>query len=131
MLSKLGVALFVICLITSCITLKGTLKRNTELEDLTTITKSVAATIKTTQGLPGRVDLKRELPPTHQTYSIRISGSYENFQKICILAKGTTENVLCVVFIGKIVNNGNFKIERKNPSEILIKKSEQISLEVI
>lgn len=111
--------------------LQKTIKRNTERKDLDIIAGSVVATIKAAGSLPGRVDLKRELPSARQPYSIKISGSYENFQAICILAKGTTENVRRIMFIKRRVNGGNFSIERENPSEIQIRKSGQISLVVM
>lgn len=131
LLSKLGVALAVICLIGSCMTMHGTLERAAEREDLATMAESAVATIRTVNGLPGRVDLKREFPSTHRPCSIEILGSYENFQKICILVKGGTENVRRFMFIEKKVNGGNFGIERENPRMIQIRKSDQIFLDVI
>lgn len=127
--SKLTVALAVAFFLGSVLAMYGTFDRTGRREELKSILEVVAAGLRKIDSLPGKVRLERKLPSVGSFYVLVLSG--ENFDdQVVHISIYARENFHRTVILGRKVNGGVFRIRRRNPRRIRIKKFDQISVEV-
>ncbi|MEA1905161.1 MAG: hypothetical protein U9M97_04715, partial [Candidatus Hadarchaeota archaeon] len=86
--------------------------------------------LRTIDGVPGKVQVERELPTLEQEFELVVVGTGGEEQVIRVIADGR-ENVECVAVILNRVNGGEFTLRCKNPAKVCLVKDEQILMEVV
>lgn len=129
LMSKLGIALAAILLIGSTASMYVSFGRTTRQEKLNSVAEAVTTNLRRADSLPGEVRLERELPSVKRTFKLVLSGTNQDHQAVRVQIQAM-ENFQRTIFLNREVNDGEFRIVRKNPQKIIITKSDQISVEV-
>lgn len=130
LISKLSLGLAVTLLIGSVLAMQGGLNSKNRRQKLELIAKKVGRGLRKIDSLPGKVRIERNLPSLSGDQEIVISGTNKDTQSVKIEVIGE-EKIRNIVFLSRKVNGGKFRISKKNPRKINIRKSNQISIEVI
>lgn len=130
LLSKLNLGLAVLLLISSVLTLQKGLDRKQRRRKLDQVAEIIGDQLRKIDSLPGEAKLERKLPSLEKSYELEITGSNGKMQSVKILAKGE-ENARRILYLSQKVNGGKFRISKKDPRKIAIKKSDQISIELM
>lgn len=128
--SKLGVAFAVIVLFGAVVMMHLSLGRAIQRERLEVIVRTVADELCMIDGMPGEVQIERELPTIGQRFDLVVIGAVGEKQIIRVIAVGT-ENVERDVILLNMVNHGEFTLRCKNPVKVRLIKDKQIFMEVI
>ena len=127
---KIGVALAVLALLGAVLGMSSSFKRTAEKEDLTTLADTIAGAIRTSESLPGEVELRRELPVTTQT-EVTIIGERSGEEQVIRIIVKSQARVEHTLILATRVNGGEFTLSHESPSAIRLSKMGEIQLELI
>lgn len=127
--SKLAVALAAALFLTSTLAMYEMFEREAQGDELKSVLDVVARSLRRVDSLPGKVRLERKLPSVGCSYLLVLSDDnlVDQMVKIGIYAE---ENFHRTVILGRGVNGGTFQIRERNPHRIILKKFDQISVEL-
>ncbi len=122
-IGKLVVAVAVMALLGSTISLNSTLRRQTDDEGLLLAAQSISDALSCASSLPGDVELSKKLPEMAADFKVTISGSWENgLETLNIRVVGERE-VKHSSVVEHRVNGGNFTVSAANPRNIRVIKN--------
>lgn len=130
LLCKVGVALVVIALVGITLTLNDWTVRSAERQRLERLTDEIVNTIEKIDGLPGQGEIRCALLPIAGEFEVSMTGELNgNLQlvRVKVISGVQIERLLTP---HTMVNNGGFWISVKNPSKIVAKKSDKITVEL-
>ena len=128
---KIGIAVAAMALIGIASSMLATSNRFTERQELDRVADAIADAIKSADGFPGEVELRRQLSVNGLQLEVSLTGQWQdNLQRIRIrvASKIGIEKLLVVQ---TAVNGGNFRLLVKNPVEIVVRKTEGIEIWLI
>ncbi len=126
-LSKVGVIVAVAVILGSALTFYGRFQRTTREERLGNVLETVSATLREADSLPGRVELRRDLPSVEGTYRLFVSDDHQENGLVEIGIFGS-EDLKSRLFLLRDLSSEWILV--KNPGQITVKKSKRISVEV-
>ncbi len=129
LLCKLGVMFAVTALLGAVIMMHSSFERTARREKLEVAAQTVVDALCMIDGMPGEVQIERELPTLEQEFELAVIGTGGDEQVIRVIADGR-ENVECMVMLLNRVNDGEFTLRCKNPVKVRLVKDEQIFMEV-
>lgn len=130
LLCKLGVMFAVTALLGAVVIMHSSFERTARREKLEVAIRTVTDALYMIDGMPGEVQIERELPTLEQEFELVVIGTGGEEQVIRVIADGR-ENVERAVMLLNRVNGGEFTLRCKNPAEVRLVKDEQIFMEVI
>lgn len=128
---KIGVALAAVALISATFSMYASSARFTEEQDLKLIVNTMAHAIEEIDGFPCEAEVRREIPTNSERLEILVEGEQVDGVQIIHIRATATANVERWLAISTSVNGGDFRISMENPSEIIVKKSSAIQLELV
>jgi hypothetical protein len=129
LICKVGVALVVVLLVAAVLGMAGSFSRVATRNELGVIADQIRHTLRIIDGMPGEVQLERELPSVEQMFGITIVGTLSDGTQIIRIAVGG--RIERVIMLTNKVNNGEFELSRHSPTAIRLTKTDQIYLELI
>lgn len=130
LLSKLGVVFAVTALLGAVVMMHSSFERTAKREKLEVVARTVADELCMIDGMPGKVQIERELPALEQEFELVVVGTGGEGQVIRVIVDGR-EDVECEVMLLNRVNGGEFTLRCKNPAKVRLVKDEQIFMEVV
>ena len=129
LLCKLAMTFAIIILFGGGVMMYLSFERAAQREKLEVVVRTVADTLREIDSIPGKVWIKREIPPLDKEFELLVIGTISGDQIIRIVAIGS-ENVERRVVLSNHVNSGEFTLKYKNPVKISLAKDERILLEM-
>ena len=127
---KVGIALAAMALIGAALVMSSSFERTTEQNELTAVADTIAQAIRAIDGMPGEIQIARELPSVGLQFGVDIVGTYDNIQVVRVIVDGRSR-VERVVMLRNKLNGGEFGLSRDNPTFVRLTKVDEIRLELV
>jgi hypothetical protein len=127
---KVGVALAAIALICAVLVMSSSSERYIERGKLNAVADIITQTIQAIDGMPGEIQITRELPPIGSQFFVEIIGTYDNMQVVRVTMNGQS-HVDRVVLSREKINGGIFELSRDSPTLLRLVKEDGIRLELV
>jgi hypothetical protein len=127
---KVGMAIAAITLIGAALAISSSFERTAERDELTTVADAIAQAIRTIDGMPGEVQIVRELPTVEQQFWVNIVGIYDGTQVVHMIVAGQSQ-VERVVMLRNKLNGGEFELSCDSPTFVHLTKIDEVSLELV
>lgn len=127
---KVGIALAVIALIGAALAMSSSFERTAERDELTAVADALTQAIRTIDGVPGEVQIVRELPTVEQQFWVDIVGTYDGTQIVHMTVAGQSQVERVIVLKNKL-NGGEFELSCDNPTFVRLTKISEVCFELV
>ncbi|MEM3452763.1 MAG: hypothetical protein QW835_03950 [Candidatus Hadarchaeum sp.] len=131
LLGKLAIGFAAIAFIGFALSIGSAVVRLANREDLELIAGTVANVIEKTADFPGEIECYRELPQIAKEFEVSINGELiDGFQMISVQVI-SIDKIEHSLVLSSIVNNGDFRLSMQSPRGIIVRKSDEVELELV
>ena len=131
LISKIGVAVAAFALIGMALSMRAGSSRFNERRQLEQVANTIARALESVDGLSGEIELRRNLNVGNLQLEVTLSGWRENDLQLIRVEVSSAVKIERVLILQASANGGDFRLSAKNPERVIVRKVNEIEVELV